>query len=80
MFETSGSTVQNTDEKDNLSQEEKDQARKKYQELLNDYTTLRSKAKNPYDYYNIFEKSVLEMEVDDDKQGASGLLEDMLAA
>lgn len=30
--------------------------------MKNDYNEYRNKAKNAYDYYNIVEKSVLEME------------------
>lgn len=47
---------------ENLSKEEKALTHKKYQELQKDYQQLRTKAKNAYDYYNIIEKSVLEME------------------
>ena len=43
---------------------EQDMPRQKYLELRNDYISLRSKAKNTYDFYNIVEKSVLEMEDD----------------
>lgn len=64
-----GLTSGDEDQKENLSKDEKEQARKRYQELRSDYTTLRSKAKNAYDFYNIFEKSVLEMESDDGKDG-----------
>jgi hypothetical protein len=49
----------------NLSKEEKDQASKKYQDLREHYTKLRSRAKNAYDFYNFIEKCVLEMENDD---------------
>jgi hypothetical protein len=34
----------------------------KYLVLKNDYVKLRSKSKNTYDFYNIVEKAVLEME------------------
>ena len=34
----------------------------KYLELKKDYISLREKSKNTYDFYNIVEKSVLEME------------------
>lgn len=33
-------------------------------ELQNDYKALRAKAKSGFDFYNIIEKSVLEMEED----------------
>ena len=46
-------------------QEDSNNSFKKYQELRIDYTKFRSQAKNKYDYYNIVEKSVLEMENDD---------------
>ena len=49
----------------NLSKEEKDQASKKYQDLREHYTKLRSRAKNANDFYNFIEKCVLEMENDD---------------
>ena len=49
----------------NLSKEEKDQASKKYQDLREHYTKIRSLAKNAYDFYNFIEKCVLEMENDD---------------
>ena len=49
----------------NLSKDEKDQASKKYQDLREHYTKLRSRAKNAYDFYNFIEKCVLEMENDD---------------
>jgi hypothetical protein len=45
-----------------LSREEKVQARKKYQDLKTDYCSLRKKATNAFDFYNLVEKSVLEME------------------
>jgi hypothetical protein len=49
----------------NLSKEEKDQASKKYQDLREHYTKIRSRTKNAYDFYNFIEKCVLEMENDD---------------
>ena len=49
----------------NLSKEEKDQASKKYQDLRDHYTKIRSRTKNAYDFYNFIEKCVLEMENDD---------------
>lgn len=54
----------------NLSKEEKDQAFKKYQDLRGHYITMRSRARNAYDFYNFVEKCVLEME-DDDKSKAN---------
>lgn len=51
----------------NSSKDEREQARNRYKELLQDYRNQRSKAKNAYDFYNILEKSVLEME--DDSSG-----------
>jgi hypothetical protein len=53
-----------------LSKEEKDQAFKKYQDLREHYTAVRSRARNAYDFYNFVEKCVLEME-DDDKSKAN---------
>ena len=45
-----------------MSKAEKENAQKKYEELKNDYIKFRSASKNAYDFYNIVEKSVLEME------------------
>jgi hypothetical protein len=42
--------------------EEREQARRRYTELKEDYERMRARAKNAYDFYNVIEKSVLEME------------------
>lgn len=55
----------NKSNNNNKQEEEKDgctSAFVKYQELKSDYLKFRSKSKNTYDFYNIVEKSVLEME------------------
>lgn len=46
----------------NHSKAEKEQAYKWYQELRSYFNGLREKSTNSYDFYNIIEKSVLEME------------------
>jgi len=48
-----------------LSKEDKLQIHNKYVELKADYLKFRDKAKNSYDYYNLIEKSILEMENDE---------------
>lgn len=45
-----------------MKQEEKEQIHKRYEELKKDYLKMRDRAKNAYDFYNLIEKSVLEME------------------
>jgi len=42
--------------------DEHEHSHTKYNELHKDYESLRNKSKNAYDFYNIIEKSVLEME------------------
>jgi len=37
-------------------------ASKKYTDLKKDYAEFREKSRNQYDFYNLVEKSVLEME------------------
>ena len=45
-----------------MSKEDKIQSHNKYLELKNDYISFRQRAQNAYDFYNLVEKSVLEME------------------
>ena len=47
---------------DESESKEGDETHSKYLQLQSDYAKFRSKARNPYDYYNIVEKAVLEME------------------
>jgi hypothetical protein len=65
MFSGSQSSPGEEDDGQNLSKDEKEQAFKKYQDLRQHYVKMRETAKNAYDFYNIVEKSVLEMEEDD---------------
>lgn len=66
------------------NQEDKDSAHSKYSQLKQDYIKFRSKSKNPYDYYNIVEKAVLEMEgeesnrINEDQLKANGMSRDDL--
>ena len=46
----------------NHSKAEKEQSYKHYTELKHDYNILRERSLNGYDFYNLIEKSVLEME------------------
>jgi hypothetical protein len=50
--------------KDKTSQEEEKESapHAKYLELRKDYAKFRDRARNQYDFYNLVEKSVLEME------------------
>ena len=48
-----------------MTKEDKKNVNNKYLELKRDYLTYRDKATNSYDYYNLIEKSVLEMEGDE---------------
>jgi len=52
----------NTNEGSLMTKEDKKNVHNKYLEVKNDYLTFRNKANNSYDYYNLIEKSVLEME------------------
>ena len=45
-----------------MSKEDKEASRQKYLELKKEYIRLRDRAANAYDFYNLIEKSVLEME------------------
>ena len=45
--------------------DEKENHHKRYLELKKDYFGFRDKALNAYDFYNLIEKSVLEMEEED---------------
>lgn len=47
---------------DRFSQKDKELARQKYVDLCRDYNLMRAKSTNSYDFYNMVEKSVLEME------------------
>lgn len=40
----------------------------KFVELKNDYQNFRNKSKNAYDFFNLVERSVLDMDDDDPKQ------------
>lgn len=45
-----------------MTKEEKATIHRKYKELKTDYLRFKGKAKNEYDFYNLIEKTVLEME------------------
>ena len=45
-----------------MTKEEKAAIHHKYLDLKLDYLKYKSKAKNEYDFYNLIEKTVLEME------------------
>lgn len=55
--------------------EDRNHSFKKYKELQSDYAKFRSQANNQYDYYNIVEQSVLEMESD---EGTKSITEESL--
>ncbi len=61
-----------------MSKEEKELAFKKYTELRQHYITMRSKAKNAYDFYNFVEKCVLEMEDSENDQSKAKNKEETL--
>ena len=45
-----------------LSKEDKMSIHNKYTELKKDFLKFKGKAKNSYDFFNLIEKSILEME------------------
>ena len=53
---------------------EGDETHSKYLQLQSDYSRFRAKARNPYDYYNIVEKAVLEMEGEESNRISEGQL------
>ena len=52
---------------ENIPETEKALTHDKYLIVKKEYMRYKKKAKNEYDYYNLIEKSILDMEVDDDK-------------
>jgi hypothetical protein len=64
--------------KDHQSEETKDSSTsssyQKYRELRAEYERLRAGARNVYDFYNLVEKSVLEMEGEDSSRLSQELL------
>lgn len=57
-------------------EKEMDSAHSKYLVLKSDYIKFRAKSKNVYDFYNIVEKSVLEMEGEESNRISEELLKD----
>ena len=49
-----------------MNEEEKKTVFKKYSDLKKDFQIYKDKSANSYDYYNLIEKTVLEMEESDD--------------
>jgi hypothetical protein len=47
---------------EHMNEEEKKQIHKRYLELKSDFNVYRERSKNTYDYYNLIEKSILDME------------------
>ena len=56
------------------TKEEKEQAQKKYAELKTNYNSLRDKSANEFNFYNLVEKSVLEMEGEETNRVSDELL------
>jgi hypothetical protein len=52
------------------------QIQSKYSCLKSDYISHRDQAKNSYDFYNLIEKSILEMEGEDSNRISDSILED----
>ena len=52
---------------ENLPEDEKALTHEKYLIVKKEYMKHKKKANNEYDYYNLIEKSILDMEEDDDK-------------
>jgi len=51
---------------ENMTKKDKENTNTKYKELKIDYQNHKAKARNAYDFYNLVEKSVLEMEEEED--------------
>lgn len=60
----------------NHSKAEKENSFKKYKDLIIDYNNLRSRSVNGYDFFNLIEKSVLEMEGEETNRISDGTLKE----
>ena len=65
------------EDSDGLSAKEREIVAQRFKELKKDYIYHQSKAKSDYDYYNLIEKSVLEIEETSRKSNDEEILKKM---
>lgn len=56
------STSENNEDQEEASYVDKVATHNKYKELKKDYNICKGKAKNEYDFFNLIERCILEME------------------